>query len=131
MQRSVVSVSRAPMLNAMRSHMKSMKSLKSKMQSLIVIAAVVVAHQLAQAPTTSRVLPFNNLVTNYPRRTTQSVIVQLWDAPTAGNLVFSESQPSVSADDDGNVSLVFGSQTPNGLDPNIFPSGASRYLDVI
>src|SRR5262245_25297845 len=128
MQRSVVSVSRAPMLNTMRSHMKS---LKSKMQSLIVLAAVVVVPQLAQAQATSRVIPFNNLVTNYPRRTTQSVIVQLWDAPTAGNLVFSESQPSVSADDDGNVSLVFGSQTPNGLDPNIFPSGASRYLDVI
>jgi len=111
--------------------MKSMKSLKSKMQSLIVLAAVVVVPQLAQAQATSRVIPFNNLVTNYPRRTTQSVIVQLWDAPTAGNLVFSESQPSVSADDDGNVSLVFGSQTPNGLDPNYFPSGASRYLDVI
>ncbi|MBO0695065.1 MAG: tail fiber domain-containing protein [Verrucomicrobia bacterium] len=111
--------------------MKSMKSMKSKMQSLFVLAAVVIVPQLAQAQATSRVIPFNNLVTNYPRRTTQSVIVQLWDAPTAGNLVFSESQPNVSADDDGNLSLVFGSQTPNGLDPTIFPSGASRYLDVI
>jgi cell division protein FtsB len=119
------------MLNAMRSHMKSMKSLKSKMQSLIVLAAVVVVPQFAQAQATSRVIPFNNLASNYPRRTTQSVIVQLWDAATAGNLVFSESQPSVYVDHDGNVSFVFGSQTTNGLDPNNFPSGESRYLDVI
>jgi hypothetical protein len=111
--------------------MKSMKSLKSKMQSLIVLAAVVVVPQFAQAQATSRVIPFNNLASNYPRRTTQSVIVQLWDAATAGNLVFSESQPSVYVDHDGNVSFVFGSQTTNGLDPNNFPSGESRYLDVI
>ena len=111
--------------------MKSMKSLKSKMQSLIVLAAVVVVPQFAQAQATSRVIPFNNLASNYPRRTTQSVIVQLWDAATAGNLVFSELQPSVSVDRDGNVSFVFGSQTTNGLDPNNFPSGESRYLDVI
>jgi hypothetical protein len=111
--------------------MKSMKSLKSKMQSLIVLAAVVVVPQLAPAQATSRVITFNNLASNYPRRTTQSVIVQLWDAATAGNLVFSESQPSVHVDHDRNVSFVFGSQTTNGLDPNNFPSGESRYLDVI
>ena len=105
--------------------------MKSKIQLAFVLLVVLLASHATQAQQTSRIIPFNNVATNYPPSSTQSVVVQLWDDPNAGNLLFSESQPSVSVDANGNISFQFGSQTASGLDPNNFPSGSSRYLDVI
>ncbi len=42
----------------------------------------------------------------------------------------SENQ-TLDVDANGNISFVFGSQTTGGLDPVNFPSGSSRYLEVV
>ena len=82
---------------------------------------------------TSRLIPFT-VNTSLAPGTTQEVVVELWDAPTDGALIFNESYAGADAllvGDDGSLSFLFGSlQTPRGLNPNDFPSGSSRYLDV-
>ncbi len=105
--------------------------MKPRIYLVVVLALALAVPQLLWAQQTSRVIPFNNVATNYPASTTQSVVVQLWDDLTAGNLVFSEAQPNVNVDANSNISFTFGSQTANGLDPNNFPSGSSRFVDVI
>src|SRR6516225_7481350 len=82
---------------------------------------------------TSRLVPFS-LSTSLPPDTTQEVVVELWDASSDGALIFSESYDgprALGVDDSGNISFLFGSlQVPPGLNPDYFPSGSSRYLDV-
>src|ERR1700687_6032383 len=86
----------------------------------------------AQDPT-SRVIPFL-LQTSLPPSTTQEVVVELWDSSSGGTLIFSESYTGVNAlpvGSDGSISFLFGNlQVPPGLNPDDFPSGSSRYLDV-
>lgn len=111
----------------------------------VVLAVVVLALAqvlAAQAPT-SRTIPLNNVATTLapcaappdpacPKPV--NVTVQVWQdaiSVAPADLVFSEVQPSVSLDDAGNVSFVFGSQTAGGLNPASFPSGTSRFLDVV
>ena len=103
--------------------------MKSRKQFLLVLV-LLLAPLMSRAQQTSRVIPFNNLVTTFPPGTTgQPITVQLWDAAATGNLLFSENQ-TTNVDPSGNVSFVFGSQTGGGLDPANFPSGSSRFLDV-
>jgi hypothetical protein len=98
---------------------------------LIALALAVVALCSAHAQQTSRVIPFYAMATSLPPSTTQDVTVQLWDTASAGTLIFSESQPGVVVDPSGTISVLFGSLTPGGLDPVTFPSGSSRFLDVL
>src|ERR1700687_1659523 len=60
--------------------------------------------------------------------------VELWDAATGGTLIFYEvyaGPDALTVGDDGSISFLFGSlQNPSGLNPNDFPSGSARYLDV-
>ncbi len=87
------------------------------------------------AQETSRVIPFNGVATVLPPSTVQDVTVQLWNVAGGGNsLLFSEAQPGLAVDSNGNINFVFGSLTPGqpgGLDPNNFPSGSSRFVDVV
>jgi hypothetical protein len=86
------------------------------------------------AQETSRVIPFNSVATTLPPNTLQDVTVQLWDAAGGGSPLFSEAQPGLAVDINGNINFVFGSLTPGppgGLDPNNFPSGSSRFVDVV
>lgn len=86
---------------------------------------------LLHAQETSRVLPFENVKTNLPANTHHDVIVQLWDNDLGGRLLYSELQPNLQIDVDGRIQFLFGSGKPNGLDPLDFPSGSSRYVDVV
>ncbi len=94
---------------------------------VLLLAAVAVS---AQQPS-SRVIPFNNVAaTIAPGTTGQALTLQLWDDPTAGTLQFSETQ-TLDVDSNGAISFKLGAATSGGLDPNNFPSGSSRFLDVV
>ena len=100
------------------------------------IAAVVicVVSSLSTAQeTTSRVIPFT-LSTSLPPGTIQQVSVELWDAATGGNLIFVEDYrgpDALSVDSTGSINFWFGNlHQPSGLNPDDFPTGSSRYLDV-
>ena len=84
----------------------------------------------AQAPT-SREIPFNLVFTHLPFGSTQTVTLQVWDAPTGGNLIFSEVHPNVSVGFLGEIDFVLGSLTTGGIAATDFPTNASRYLDVV
>ncbi len=84
----------------------------------------------AQAPT-SREIPFNLVFTHLPFGSTQTVTLQVWDAPMGGNLVFSEVHPNVSVGFLGEIDFILGSLTTGGIPTSTFPSNASRYLDVL
>ena len=90
-------------------------------------------HFTSAQQTTSRVIPFA-LSTSLPPTTTQEVTVELWDAATGGNLIFVEDYVGPNAlavDGSGSISFWFGNlHQPTGLNPDDFPSGSSRYLDV-
>src|SRR5262249_12285071 len=82
---------------------------------------------------TSRLIPFS-VSTSLAPGTTQEVMIELWDAPAEGTLIFDESyagKDALPVGDDGSIRFLFGSlQTPPGLNPTDFPSGSSRFLDV-
>ena len=82
-------------------------------------------------PPTSRQIPFDLILSHLPFGSTQTITVQVWDAETGGNLVFSEAHPNVNVGLLGELDFVLGSQTPGGIPVNDFPPGASRYLDVL
>jgi hypothetical protein len=109
--------------------------MKPKLQQLVLLVlALSLAPLLSRAQETSRVIPFSNVGTTLPPGTTQDVTVQLWDAATGGTMLFSEAQPGLAVDENGNIRFVFGSLTPGpppGLNPANFPSGSSRFLDVV
>ena len=84
-----------------------------------------------RAQETSRVIPFNDIVTKLPPLTRQDVTIELWDDDLGGHLIYSETHPQIKVDLLRNIDFVFGSGKPNGLDPLDFPSGSSRYIDVV
>ena len=106
--------------------------MKSKRALVVVLGFVCCSALAARAQETSRVIPFNNLATSLPPDTTQSVTAQLWDVSSGGtNPVFAEGPFDVNVDANGNIGFVFGSQTTGGFNPANFPSGSSRFLDVV
>src|SRR5262249_49435230 len=74
---------------------------------------------VAQQAPTSRTIFFNGIQTTLLPSGTQDLAVHLWDDPSAGNLLFTESQPGVSDDANSTISVVYGSQTAGGLDPAV------------
>ncbi len=114
--------------------------MKSKMQLLFVFAVVLVVPQLLRAQATSRTIPFNNVATTIaPSTPAQPLTIQLWDAATDGNQLYCENQ-TLDVDANGAITFNFGAGTaptppcasaPPGLNPNDFPSGASRFVDVV
>lgn len=96
---------------------------------ILALAFIFSPALLAQAPT-SRTIPFTVNTTLTPGSTAQQVNVVIFDAATAGNTITSELQ-TVDVDASGNISFLFGSQTAGGLDPLNFPSGSTRFLDVL
>jgi Carboxypeptidase regulatory-like domain len=113
-----------------------MKILKYHLAYLALIAVAFLSPSLAraQAPT-SQEIHFDILLSKLPFGSTQNVTVQVWDAATLGNMVFSEAHPGVKVGLLGNLDLVIGSltmtPTPGGIPSSAFPAGASRYLDVV
>ena len=59
--------------------------------------------------------------------TLYGLTVEVWDAPTGGNLLFAEGHHFVPVAD-GRLSLVIGSQSP--LPADLFTPGSERYLEV-
>ncbi len=105
--------------------------MKSKMQLLIVLTVVLLVPQVMHAQATSRVIPFNNVATTIaPGSPGQALTLQVWDDASPPTLQFSELQ-TLDVDANGNISFVLGALTSGGLDPNNFPSGSSRFLDVV
>lgn len=95
-------------------------------------ALILIGAFCAQAQQTSRVIPFNNVVTTIPAGTAgQALTIQVWDVATGGTTaLFSENQ-TLDVDANGAISFVLGAATPSGLDPSTFASGTSRFLDVV
>ena len=106
--------------------------MKAKLGFVLVLAMVLVAPSglLAQEPT-SRVIPFNNVATTLSGDSMEDIIVRVYDAATGGTLIFSETQNGIATTPNQTVSFVLGGKTMGGLNPNDFPSGSSRYLDVV
>ena len=91
---------------------------------LLLLVSVINAY----AQETSRQIPFSNVQTTLPARSTNLLTVQLQDA--AGTVLFSE-QSNIAVDNKNRVSFFFGASTAAGLDPAHFPSGSSRFIDVV
>jgi hypothetical protein len=98
--------------------------------ALIAVAFLYPSIARAQAPT-SQEIHFDVLLSKLPFGSTQNVTVQVWDSAIGGNTVFTEDHPGVKVGLLGNLDLVIGSLTTGGIQSSGFPSGASRYLDVI
>jgi hypothetical protein len=92
--------------------------------------SVTASSPTASVPT-SRQIPFEFEVTRLPLGSTQTITVQVWDSPAGGNLVFSEVHPGVKVGLLGEIEFLIGALTPGGIPADAFPSGTSRYLDVI
>jgi hypothetical protein len=101
--------------------------MKSMMMPILGVL-VCLSTAALQAQETSRQIPFT-LATSLPPDSTQSVTVQLQDV--GGTVLFSEAYSKIAVDSNGQISFLFGSQTADGLDPAHFPSGSSRFLDVV
>jgi len=82
-------------------------------------------------PPTSREIPFDLVFSHLPYGSTQTITLEVWDAATGGNLIFSEVQTGVKVGFLGELNFVLGSQTPGGIPVSDFPSGGSRYLDIV
>jgi hypothetical protein len=82
-------------------------------------------------PPTSREIRFELVFTHLPFGSTQTITLEVWDAATGGNLIFSELHPGVNVGLLGELDFILGSLTPNGIPVDDFPSGASRYLDIL
>src|ERR1700737_3905441 len=106
------------------------RNLGMSLFSSLIVATVLLAATTAQGQATSRLIPFRLLADpSYPPGTVGSVDLQLWDAPIGATPQVDERQ-TVTIDADGTFGFVFGSNTVGGLDPNNFPSGSDRWLDV-
>jgi hypothetical protein len=84
-----------------------------------------------RAQETSRVIPFENVVTTLHPLTNHDLTVQLWDSQVGGVLLYSEVHPQVRVELLHRIDFILGSGNPNGLDPLDFPSGSSRYVDIV
>jgi hypothetical protein len=97
-----------------------------------VAAAQTTTESTASAPPpTSRQIPFDLIFSHLPFGSTQTITVEVWDAEAGGNLIFSEVHSNVKVGLLGELDFVLGSLTQGGIPVNDFPSGASRYLDVL
>jgi hypothetical protein len=110
----------APLSDTVRAYECRRRLMKRSLFALA-LASVLVPVFVAAQPPTSRTLVLGNIVTMLPPSGVQDLIVQLWDDPLTGTLLFSEAQPGVSDDANSAITLVFGSQTATGLDPAFFP----------
>jgi Collagen triple helix repeat (20 copies) len=97
---------------------------------LIVVGFLAPTLACAQGPT-SQEIDFDFVFSHLPFGSTQNITVQVWDSVTGGKLIFSEAHPNVKVGFLGEVDFVLGSLTPGGIPLGTFPSGASRYLDVL
>jgi Kelch motif len=98
------------------------------------VAGVAQSAQAAPATVavpTSREIPFVFEVTRLPLGSTQTITVQVWDSVTGGTLIFSEVRPGTKVGLLGEIDFLLGSLTAGGVPVSAFPSGASRYVDVI
>ncbi len=84
-----------------------------------------------QAQETSRIIPFDDVVTMLSPSSRHDVTVQLWDVDLGGHLLYSETHPQIKVDSLRRIGFLFGSGKPNGLNPLDFPSGSSRFVDVM
>jgi hypothetical protein len=84
-----------------------------------------------RAQETSRAIPFDDVLTKLHPMTEQDVTIQLWDDDLGGTLIYSEAHPQTKVDSQRQIDFLFGSGKPGGLDPLDFPSGSSRYVDVV
>jgi hypothetical protein len=73
--------------------------------SLTAVALLSPALARAQSPT-SQEIHFDVLLSKLPFGSTQNVTVQVWDAATLGNMVFSEAHAAVKVGLLGNLDLV-------------------------
>jgi hypothetical protein len=94
-------------------------------------AAQATAATTPTPPPTSREIRFELVFTHLPFGSTQTITLEVWDAATGGNLIFSELHPGVNVGLLGELDFILGSLTPNGIPVDDFPSGASRYLDIL
>ena len=111
--------------------------MKPKLQ---LVAFMALASFLTPAQETSRIIPFNGVPTTIaPGTLGQTLTIQLWDAAAGGNAFYCENQ-TLDVDANGNISFNFGAgstptppcaSTPPGLKPPDFPTGTSRFLDVV
>ena len=112
---------------------------KLRFASVLVLACLAV-YPLMHAQQTSRVIPFNGVATTIaPGTLGQTLTIQLWDVAAGGNVFYCENQ-TLDVDPNGNISFNFGAgttptpacaSTPPGLNPPDFPTGSSRFLDVV
>src|SRR5882724_6838316 len=75
----------------------------------------------ADTQPTSREIPFEFEVTHLPLGSTQTITVQVWDAATGGNLIFSEVHPNVKVGFFGEINFVLGALTTGGIPVADFP----------
>jgi len=104
--------------------------MKSRLLWVFVLALIGILPFALYGQATSRVIPFVAVPTSLPTETVQAVTVQLWDAAVEGTMLFSEPR-NVDVDANGRISFLFGDQMTEGLDPAHFPSGSSRFVDVV
>jgi hypothetical protein len=77
------------------------------------------------------VVPFTGVATTIaPSSPGQTLVLQVWDPAIVIGPLFAETQ-TLDVDANGNISFFLGAATPDGLSPLLFPSGSSRYLDVV
>jgi hypothetical protein len=104
---------------------------RSTVCSLVLLALGVGSSVVTEAQPTSRLIPFAGVVTSMPPGSTGQILrLQLWDSAIGGTNLFAETQ-TLDVDANGAISFFFGSATTGGLDPMSFPSGSSRFLDVV
>jgi hypothetical protein len=107
--------------------------MRTRTLRVLVSAVSLLSSLVAAQETTSRVIPFT-LSTSLPADTPQEVSVELWDAAIGGTLIFVEDYvgpAALAVDSTGSISFWFGNlHQPSGLNPEDFPFGSSRYLDV-
>ena len=108
--------------------MSRLPILKTELFLVFVLPLALGSPAYAQA--TSQTIPFVGVATTLPPDPpAQQVTVQLWDAPTFGTLIFEE--PQTVTPEGTLISFVFGDNTVGGLDPNNFPFGSNRFVDVV
>jgi len=104
--------------------------LKTKLFLVFVFPLALGFASAAYAQATSQTIPFVGVATTLPPDPpAQQVTVQLWDAPAFGTLIFEE--PQTVTPEGTLISFVFGDNTVGGLDPNNFPFGSNRFVDVV
>src|SRR5262245_53909211 len=96
---------------------------------VLVLSLLTALTVLAQQAPTSRVLPFAWIPTTLPPATTQLVKIKLYDVPTGAPSEIFEEEQMVDVDESGFISFNFGAAS-DGLRPEYFATGTSRYVDV-